>query len=138
MTPVRNDTRCSKLQDAKPFLSLNADSPTSSKGNFASADAARVGGGLYSHVLEALCTLTTDPAPSVAKTGRAVLGSAGVQLMPVTQTIGSLPGLRSLTQSSLEFKPTALEAPPQHLYAQFCNVISLHHFQWRRVRRQEM
>ena len=65
-----------------------ADSPTSSKGNFASADAARVGGGLYTHVLEALCTLTTDPAPSVAKMGKAVLASAGVQLTPVTQTLG--------------------------------------------------
>ena len=35
-------------------------------GVYASADAARVGGGLYLAVVEALCTLATDPAPRVS------------------------------------------------------------------------
>ena len=38
-------------------------------GVFASADAARVGGGLYPAIVEALCTLATDPSHKV----RAVL-----------------------------------------------------------------
>ena len=34
-------------------------------GVYASADAARVGGGLYQAIVEALCTLATDPSPKV-------------------------------------------------------------------------
>lgn len=33
---------------------------------YASADAARVGGGLYQAVVEALCTLATDPSPKAS------------------------------------------------------------------------
>ena len=77
---------------------MPADSAGSSKANFASADAARVGGGLYSHVLEALCTLATDPAPSVVKMAKAVLLTAGVQLTPIAKTIGdeSLPACKAV------------------------------------------
>lgn len=50
---------------------------------YASADAARVGGGLYQALVEALCTLATDPAPSVAAAGLAALRAAGVELVPV-------------------------------------------------------
>lgn len=52
-------------------------------GVYASADAARVGGGLYQAVVEALCTLATDPSPSVAAAGLAALRAAGVELVPV-------------------------------------------------------
>jgi hypothetical protein len=47
---------------------------------YASPDAARVGGGLYQHLLEAVITLATDPAPSVAAVGAAVLRVAGMEL----------------------------------------------------------
>ena len=47
---------------------------------YASADAARVGGGVYSHLLDAAVTLATDPAPAVAGAGRAALRMAGVEL----------------------------------------------------------
>ncbi|CAL8465312.1 g4847 [Coccomyxa elongata] len=47
---------------------------------YASADAARVGGGLYQHLLHAAVTLATDPAPVVAAVGAAVLRVAGVEL----------------------------------------------------------
>ena len=65
-------------------------SPGNGRGNFASADAARVGGGLYGHLLDALCTLATDPAPSVARMGKAVLLLAGVQITPVMGSPGDL------------------------------------------------
>lgn len=63
-------------------------SPGSLRGNFASADAARVGGGLYTHLLESLCTLATDPAGMVAEMGNMVLRMAGVQLAPVGEVTG--------------------------------------------------
>jgi regulator-associated protein of mTOR len=47
---------------------------------YASADAARVGGGVYGHLLDAAITLATDPAPSVAAKGNAALRVAGVEL----------------------------------------------------------
>lgn len=56
------------------------DEPHSS---FASADAARVGGGMYTFVLEALCTLATDPTKIVQKMGQTALRAAGVELQPV-------------------------------------------------------
>ena len=48
---------------------------------YASADAARVGGGLYSHLLDAAITLATDPALVVAATGAQLLRIAGVELV---------------------------------------------------------
>ncbi|CAK0786809.1 hypothetical protein CVIRNUC_010023 [Coccomyxa viridis] len=48
---------------------------------YASADAARVGGGLYSHLLDAAITLATDPASVVASTGAQLLRVAGVELI---------------------------------------------------------
>ena len=48
---------------------------------YASADAARVGGGLYSHLLDAAITLATDPASVVASTGAQLLRVAGVELV---------------------------------------------------------
>ena len=65
-------------------------SPSSGRGSYATADAARVGGGLYAHLLESICTLATDPAPSVARMGNAVLRVAGVQLMPIGEGAGKL------------------------------------------------
>lgn len=52
---------------APPLLTAlsNLDAPRAG-GVYASADAARVGGGLYLAVVEALCTLATDPAPRVS------------------------------------------------------------------------
>jgi hypothetical protein len=57
-------------------------------GSYASADAARVGGGLYKHLLQAACTLATDPAPKVARLGKAALRVADVELAPVSVTSG--------------------------------------------------
>eukprot|EP00887_Chlorella_sp_A99_P005702 scaffold1.g5702.t1 len=57
-------------------------------GAYASADAARVGGGLYLAVVEALCTLATDPSPRVAAAGRAALKAANVELVPVSAGCG--------------------------------------------------
>lgn len=47
---------------------------------FATADAARVGGGLYGHVLEAMVMLATDPSPRVAKVGREALTASGIDI----------------------------------------------------------
>ena len=72
-----------------PMLSVSigdsADSLHSplDSGSYASADAARVGGGLYKHLLQAACTLATDPAPKVARIGKAALRVADVELAPV-------------------------------------------------------
>ncbi len=57
-------------------------------GSYASADAARVGGGLYKHLLQAACTLATDPAPKVARLGKAALRVADVELAPVSVAAG--------------------------------------------------
>lgn len=58
---------------------------------YASADAARVGGGLYLHLLNAAITLATDPASVVASTGAQLLRVAGVELvesdLPPGQTL---------------------------------------------------
>lgn len=56
---------------------------------YASADAARVGGGLYQHLLHAVVTLATDPAPMVAAAGAAVLRVAGVELAEATWLPGA-------------------------------------------------
>lgn len=58
---------------------------------YASADAARVGGGLYQHLLHAVVTLATDPAPTVAAVGAAVLRVAGVELAEPTRLPGGPP-----------------------------------------------
>ncbi len=50
---------------------------------FASADAARVGGGVYTMLLDAACTLATDPAPNVAAQGAAALAVSSVELVPL-------------------------------------------------------
>ena len=57
-------------------------------GSYASADAARVGGGLYKHLLQAACTLATDPAPKVARIGKAALRVADVEMAPVSVSAG--------------------------------------------------
>ena len=77
-----------------PLLSVSigasADSLRSQleSGQYASADAARVGGGLYKHLLQAACTLATDPAPKVATIGKAALRAADVELAPVSIAAG--------------------------------------------------
>ena len=68
---------------AASCLSKLMCSGVGASGQFATADAARVGGGLYGHLLEALCTLATDPAPNVAKLGKTVLRLAGVEITHV-------------------------------------------------------
>lgn len=55
---------------------------------YASADAARVGGGLYQHLLHAAVTLATDPAPMVAAVGAAALHVAGVELAEASRPPG--------------------------------------------------
>jgi regulator-associated protein of mTOR len=52
---------------------------SASAGLYASADAARVGGGLYTHVLEALLALAADPAPRVAASGRQAICALGAE-----------------------------------------------------------
>lgn len=64
--------------------------------SYASADAARVGGGLYKHLLQAACTLATDPAPKVARIGKAALRVADVELAPVLSAAGQPPPLPPL------------------------------------------
>ena len=66
--------------------------------SFASADAARVGGGMYSFVLEALCTLATDPTKMVSKRGQAALKSAGVQMQP----LATRPGTRLRSETVIQ------------------------------------
>ena len=46
---------------------------------FASADAARVGGGLYVHLLEQLVELAQDPSPRVAGTAQKALTATGIE-----------------------------------------------------------
>ena len=65
---------------------------------YATADAARVGGGLYCHLLDAAITLATDPASVVAATGGQLLRVAGVELMETDLPPGR--GLDSLKWAS--------------------------------------
>ncbi|KAK9819637.1 hypothetical protein WJX72_000593 [[Myrmecia] bisecta] len=64
---------------------------TSAGGVFPSPDAARLGGGLYECLLMAACMLATDPAPRVAKLGKAALRVAHVELAPVPGTVTASP-----------------------------------------------
>jgi regulator-associated protein of mTOR len=63
----------------------------SSAGLYASADAARLGGGLYAHVLETLLAAARDPAPRVAAAARQALEALGAErlLGPTTSASGS-------------------------------------------------
>ena len=70
---------------------------------YASADAARVGGGLYSHLLDAAITLATDPASVVASTGAQLLRVAGVELVE-----SDLPAGESSMQCTLRLRPERL------------------------------
>ncbi|ACO63090.1 predicted protein [Micromonas commoda] len=55
-------------------------SPHPHSGNtFASADAARVGGGLYVHLLEQLVELAQDPSPRVAGVAQKALTATGIE-----------------------------------------------------------
>lgn len=82
-----------------PLLSVSIGDSTDTlhspldSGSYASADAARVGGGLYKHLLQAACTLATDPAPKVARIGKAALRVADVELVPVCAAVGQPPHL---------------------------------------------
>jgi hypothetical protein len=57
-----------------------SDSPPSV---FETADAARVGGGIYEFLLAAACHLATDPMPQVEMLGAAALAVLNVQLEPL-------------------------------------------------------
>lgn len=50
----------------------------SPSGVFATADAARIGGGLYNHIMEALLGHWSDPSPRVAETGRRAVQALGM------------------------------------------------------------
>ena len=63
---------------------------------YASADAARVGEGLYSQLVEATCLLASDPFPRVARLGKAALLVADVELVP--QPIPQHPSRSSLSE----------------------------------------
>lgn len=52
---------------------------------YRTADAARVGGGLYAHLLDAACVLATDPSPRVAQMGNTALRVARVELVAPVQ-----------------------------------------------------
>lgn len=66
----------------EPILHVGLDE-TNLGGVYASADAARVGGGLYHALVEALCTLATDAAPQVSKAGQQALKAANVEIVSV-------------------------------------------------------
>mmetsp|Transcript_10736 Transcript_10736/g.37275 ORF Transcript_10736/g.37275 Transcript_10736/m.37275 type:complete len:1349 (-) Transcript_10736:143-4189(-) len=48
------------------------------RGGFATADAARVGGGLYTHLLKVLIVMSADPAPQVSQTSHFILSEARI------------------------------------------------------------
>lgn len=84
-------------------------------GSYASADAARVGGGLYKHLLQAACTLATDPAPKVARIGKAALRVADVELAPISTAAGQL--ILSVNQSiNMSWSGDLLVANRQELF----------------------
>ena len=64
--------------------SYNVSFDARAGGVYASADAARVGGGLYYAVVEALCTLATDPSPQVSRGGQRAMRAAQVELVTLT------------------------------------------------------
>lgn len=80
------DVDLSSVEALSPFLSARLSPAPQSlqsqldSAGYASADAARVGGGLYKLLLQAACTLATDPAPRVASLGKAALRAADVEL----------------------------------------------------------
>ncbi|PSC68711.1 Regulatory-associated of TOR 1 [Micractinium conductrix] len=80
----------------EPMLHVGLEHGGNLGGVYASADAARVGGGLYQAVVEALCTLATDPSPKVAAAGLAALRAANVELVqaPAAGAAGGPPGAR--------------------------------------------
>lgn len=78
-------------------MSVGIDDVTSG-GVYASADAARVGGGLYALLLDAACTLATDPAPMVAAQGAAALSVSSVKL--TTLRSGALTTVASTLSSA--------------------------------------
>jgi hypothetical protein len=49
------------------------------------AECGGVNGCRYNQLLEAVCTLATDPAPLVARLGSAVLRVANVELAPISR-----------------------------------------------------
>jgi regulator-associated protein of mTOR len=83
----------------EPLLHIGADN-SALGGVFASADAARVGGGLYHAVVEALCALTMDPAPPVMAAGAASFQCANLELVPGAMRAPSAPASPGLTQAS--------------------------------------
>lgn len=91
----------------EPMLHVGLDK-SNLGGVYASADAARVGGGLYHAVVEALCTLAVDMAPQVWKAGRSALEAAHVEMVFIGQR-GASAGLASLRppQTSPQSLPPA-------------------------------
>jgi regulator-associated protein of mTOR len=85
-----------RMRDAlyEPMLHVGLDK-SNLGGVYASADAARVGGGLYHAVVEALCTLAIDFAPQVLKAGRSALEAAHVEMVFIGQRSAAA-GLASL------------------------------------------
>ena len=72
---------------------------------YASADAARVGEGLYHQLVQAACLLAQDPFPRVSQLGKAALLVAGVELTPAQHSPpGHVPRGPSLDRSGLARK----------------------------------
>lgn len=92
----------------EPVLHVGLDK-SNLGGVYASADAARVGGGLYHAVVEALCTLAMDPAPQVWKAGRSALEAAHVEMVFIGQRSAAA-GLASLRP--VQTSPQSLAPAP--------------------------
>ena len=61
-----------------PESGPSGTSPPGQSGGFASADAARVGGGLYAHLLERMVELAQDPSPRVSNAAQRALLATGL------------------------------------------------------------
>jgi regulator-associated protein of mTOR len=93
----------------EPLLQVGLDK-SNLGGVYASADAARVGGGLYHAVVEALCTLAIDFAPQVWKAGRSALEAAHVEMVFIGQRSATA-GLASLRPPQSSPQPLPPGAP---------------------------
>lgn len=93
------------IQSIKHFQS----SSFSGGGVFASADAARVGGGLYRSLVEALCTLALDPNPLVRDRGIKALLAAQVELIPLG--VSRHAGAANSSASSANQTPSNASSP---------------------------
>ncbi len=90
----------------------SADAARVGGGVFASADAARVGGGLYAAIVDALVLLAMDPAPLVARAGRAALRAADVEIVAVAAPPSPEPSPRGSAGALGAAVPVPAPPPP--------------------------